>query len=314
MKPKVLIVLLLSFAISTAGAKKDTAAVEFISSESGICKINLHNYELTKPAERAIVFGVGKIVDTYKDTFGFSYPDNFKVTITIFSNKDEFLEYQRKRIGKIVSESGYYDFGHRETVVLNEKNTKKTKDAKEMVGLVFHEANHLILRYHIPWVPSWVNEGLSEYFEGLNVFGENRRVYLQENRIKWCKYWIKKGFPIKLEDYISLSYDEWMSFRKRDSNAAYTIGYSLVYFMMSRSSTEKILKELLWDFRRHEKGANSIETINKHYPGGFEKFKRNWLKWIPKARSYRPLRSLRKKAEKAKKDASTDNQSSKNKK
>jgi len=298
-KPKTLIVLLLSFTISTA------AAGEFVSFESGICKFNLYDYELTTHVERAIVFGVSRIVDTYKETFGFDYPDNFKVKVTIFGDKDEFLKYQKKQAGKIISETGYYDGACHETVVLQEKNTKKTKDAKEMVGVLFHEANHLILTYHIPWCPSWLNEGLSEYFEGLNVFGENSRVYLQDNRSKWCKYWLKKGFPIELERYIMLSHDEWMRFRKAEPNAAYTIGYSLVYFMMSRESTEKVLRELLWEFKKHGQNADSIQTINNHYPGGFEKLERNWRKWIPRARPYRPLRALRKQAMKTKKDSAS---------
>ena len=288
MKLKALIALLLSLAISTA------TAAELVSFDSGICKFNLHDYELTKPVERAIVFGVSRILDTYKETFHFAYPNDFKVKVTIFGNEDEFLKYQKKQLGSIISETGYYSGWYRETVVLQKKDTKKTKDTKEMVGIVFHEANHLILRYNIPWCPDWVNEGLSEYFEGLNVFGEDRRVFLQENRSKWCKRWLKKGFPIELDKYLSLSHNEWMNFRKRNSNAAYTIGYSLVYFMMSRSSTEKVLKELLWQFKEHGKKANSLQTINDCYPGGFKKFERNWRKWIPRARPYRPLRTLRK--------------------
>lgn len=300
MKSKAFIVLPFLFIASTA------TAGEVVSFDSGICKINLHNYELTKPVERAIIFGVSRILDTYRETFGFSYHDDFKVKITIFGNKDEFLKYQKERIDKIISDTGYYDSKHRETVVLNEKNTKKTEDAKKMVGVIFHEANHLILRYHIPWVPTWVNEGLSEYFEGLNVFGENRRVYLQKNRSYWCKRWVKEGFPIELDEYIGLSYDEWMRFRKRDPNAAYTVGYSLVYFMMSRSNTEKVLKELLWEFKRHGKKADSVQIINDFYSGGFQKFERSWRKWIPRARSYRPLRALRKEAAGDQKHSSAD--------
>jgi hypothetical protein len=303
-KLKALIALLLLFAIGTA------TAGEFVSLDSGICKFNLHDYELAPHVERAIVFGVSRILDTYKDTFGFPYPDDFKVKVTIFSNEDEFLKYQKKQLGSIISETGYYSGRYHETVVLQKKYTKKTKDAKKMVGIVFHEANHLMLRYSIPWCPSWVNEGLSEYFEGLNVFGENRRIFLQKNRSYWCKHWLKKGFPIELGEYLNLSYDKFMSFRQKDVNAAYTIGYSLVYFMMSRSSTEKVLKELLWEFKKHGKKANSIQTINKHYPGGFEKLERNWRKWIPRARPYRPLRALRKEAAKVKKDSAADNQAS----
>lgn len=167
MSPRAVIVWLLFSIIGIAGA------ADLKSYESGICIFNLHNCELTPPVERAIVFGVSRILDTYKETFGFSYPDNFKVKVTIFGDKDKFLKYQKEQLGSIISETGYYSSRYRETVVLQQKNTKKTSDAKEMVRTVFHEANHLLLRYNIPRCPKWVNEGLSEYFEGLNVFGEN---------------------------------------------------------------------------------------------------------------------------------------------
>lgn len=272
----------------------EVAAQDFKSYESGICTFNLQGCELTPPVERGIVFGISLILDTYKETFGFYYPDDYKVKVTIFTDKSKFLEYQKKQIGSIGSNSGYYSGQYRETVALWKTYSKKTKDAKKMVGLVFHEANHMILRHNIPWCPDWVNEGLSEYFDGLNVFGKNKRVFLNSNQSKWCKYWLKEGFPIKLEEYISLDHDGWMKFRKKDMNAAYAIGYSLVYFLMSRSNTEKVLKELLWEFKKEGKKADSIKVINENYPGGFAKFEKQWRQWIPKARPYRPLRALRK--------------------
>ncbi len=125
-----------------------------------------------------------------------------------------------------------------------------------------------------------------------------QRIFLKKNRSDWCKYWLKNSFPMGLKEYISLSYDDWMAFRRKDANAAYTIGYSIVYFMMSRHTTQKVLKEILWDLKEHGKDADSVKTIDEHYPGGFKKFEKMWKKWIPRARSYRPLRALRKKADK----------------
>ena len=291
----------------------NSQAEEFITYEVGICRFNLHDYEMTKPVERAIVFGISRLADTYRDTFGFWLPDNFKVKVTIICGKEKFKEYQKKQIGKIISETGYFSGRHWETVVLQPKDSKKTKDAKTMIGVVFHEANHMMMAWCVPWCPDWLNEGLSEYFEGLNVMGENRRVYLQEARSYWFKRWARKGFPIELKEYLSLSHDQWMSLRGRDINAAYTIGYSLIYFMMSRESTEKVLKELLWEFRRYGPEADSIKIINENYPGGLEKLERNWKKWIPRARPYRPLRALRKQKEKSKEQTATADQNSKKK-
>ncbi len=292
MKSKAVIVLFFLFAISAAFAKGEVAAGEFVSFESGVCQFNLRGYKLSKAIEAAIVFGISRILDTYKETFGFSYPDDFKVKVTIIGDQDKFKEYQKNQLGLIISETGYYSGKYREAVVWKGEKTS------EMLTTLFHEASHLILKYHVPWCPEWVNEGLAVYFGGLDVIGRNKRILLQKNFHSWCKHWLKNGFPIELYKYVSLSHDEWVNLRKKDSNAAYSIGYSLVYFMMSRRSTEGVLKELLWAFKRHGKEANSLQTINECYPGGFEKFERMWRKWIPRAKPYRPLRALRREAEK----------------
>ena len=293
MKPRVAILFVLFFAIGTS-------ADEFNSYEAGICIFRLQACELTKPVERAIVFGVTRIFDTYKESFGFDYPEDYKIKITIFATKDNFITYQKKQGKKSLASVAYYSVRFREAVVYWKTYSKKTEDAKKMVSSVFHEASHMLLMAKVPGIPLWINEGLAEYFDGLNVFGENRRVYLHKNSQKWLKRWAKKGFPIGLENYLSLSSSEWYKFDEKieNCNAGYIIGYSLVYFMMSRNNTEAVLKELLWEFKKQGKQANSVKVVNIHYPGGCERFEQIWHKWILRARPYRPLRTLRKHVDK----------------
>jgi hypothetical protein len=272
---------------------------EFITYEVGDCRFKLYDFKLAKPIERAIVFGVSLIMDTYRQTFGFEFPDDFKVNVTIICGKDKFLKYQQEQLGEVISESGYYASKYRETVVLLNKYSDKAKNAKaieRMVSIVFHESNHMILRYQIPSVPNWVNEGLSEYFEGFKVFGSDKRVYLQQRKQNWCKYWVKNGFPIELDRFLNMSHKEFHDFDKsHQGSPGYTMGYSLVYFMMSSRKTETILKEILWDMKRSGKTGkiDSVKVINDNFPGGLERFERQWKMWIPAAREYRPLRSLR---------------------
>ncbi len=298
MKFKALIFLLLSCTIHI------WAAGEVVSYESGICRFNLHGYKMRPHIERAIVFGVSRIIDTYRDTFGFSFPEDFKVNVTLIAGRKEFLSYFKKQTGSNDTKlTGYYSFQQNEAVVWVQNDKHKT------IGTLFHETSHLLLAHHIPWCPKWVNEGLAEYFEGLKVIGEKKRVFLQEQRSKWCQYWLKKGFPIKLDEYLRLNHDEWWKLYEKDANAAYTIGYSLIYFLMSSGRTEYVLKEILWDFKIRGPKANSIEVINANYPGGYAKLEKRWLKWIPKARPYRPLRALRKHAEKELREKQRNNSS-----
>jgi len=289
MKSKAIIVLLVVFTINTAVAE------QFVTYDSGICSFKLQDYKLSGEIEDAIVFGVCRIVDTYKEMFGFAFPDDFRVKVTIFGTQDGFKKYQIEQCGSVLSETGYFTSNHGEAVTWVNHSTEK------MIGMVFHEISHRILAYQIPWCPTWVNEGMAEYFEGLKVIGPNKRVFLQQSCSNWCKHWVKNGFPMELKKYVSLSHEEWDKFREKDINAAYTIGYSLVYFMLSHENNEKVLKELLWEFKRQGKEAKSLKVINDCYPGGVERFERVWRKWIPRARQYRALRALRVEAEKQQK-------------
>lgn len=287
-----LVILLLLPAVGGALAKEQAADEGFMFIDANICRFKLKGYEPSEAIREAITFGVTLIIETYREKFGFDYPDDFVVNITVINDQQQFFDYQRKQLGKVVSEVGYYNPEESEVVVC------KCGQRREFINSIYHEASHLILMEHISWCPVWVNEGLAEYFAGLRVIGSNKRIFLKKTQSDWCKYWLKNGFPIELEKYVSLSYDEWIQFREKDINAAYTIGYSLVYFMMSRHKTQEVLKELLWDFKEHGKDANSLKTIDEHYPGGFKKFERIWKRWIPRAKPYRPLRTLRKKADK----------------
>lgn len=261
--------------------------IYFETFSSGICNFKLQGYEMTNPVKNAIVFGITKIYQTYTDTFEFKYSERFRVRVTIFNDKALFLEYQKAHLGKIISQGGYYTPTSNETVVYKGENTK------EMLATLFHEASHMILRNQIPWVPTWINEGLSVYFEGLNVIGRKKRVVLDRNRYLWTKHWLKNGFPISLPAYLNFDNKDWSKFRDKNSNAAYTIGYSLVYFLMSAPKTETILKQLLWEFKLHGYRANSIRTINSNFPNGIANLERLWRIWIPKAKPSRPLKALR---------------------
>lgn len=242
---------------------------------------------MTKPVKSAIVFGITKIYQTYTDTFEFEYPEGFRVRVTIFNDKELFLAYQEEHLGKVISQGGYYTPTSNETVVYKGENTK------EMLAVLFHEANHMILRNQIPSVPSWINEGLSVYFEGLNVIGRKKRIELDNKRHLWIKHWLKNDFPISLSTYLSLDNDDWIKFRDKDPNASYTIGYSLVYFLMSSPKTETILKHLLWEFKLNRQNADSIRTINRNFPDGLANLERLWRMWIPKAKTSRALKALR---------------------
>lgn len=267
----------------------------------GVCNFKLYGYEMTPPVQNAILFGVDRILTTYKDEFSLPYKDDFRVNVIIIKDQDHFLEFQKQHIGKVISTSGYYSGSKKETVVWADNNIE------EMLDTLFHEASHMILRNQVPSIPVWANEGLAVYFGGLNVIGKKKRINLSQNRHSWMKHWAENGMPIPLDVYLALDHKSWMALRKKDSNVAYTIGYEVVYFMMSNSRNQNMFGQIINQYKIKGEQAKATEMIDEYYKGGFEKFQEHWFKWIPKARNSRPLRALKKKPSSAKTENANEN-------
>ncbi len=284
MKIKILIIFLALNSLCIAGL------TEPIIYSDGVCNFKLYGFKMTPPIQNAILFGVDRILTTYKDEFKLPYPDDFRVNVTIINSQEDFFEYQKKKIGKVISQTGYFSGGPiRETVVW------ANVDTKSMLAVLFHEASHMILMRQVPAVPMWANEGLSEYFEGLNVIGKKKRINLQQNRHSWMKHWAREGMPVPLNVYLDMDHKSWMALDDKDSTVSYTLGYEVIYYLMSNSRNLEMLNKIINRFRLTGKKTKTSAMIEEYYKGGFKKFQEHFFKWIPKARKSRPLRALKKK-------------------
>lgn len=254
--------------------------------ETSACTFKLSGITLTEIQQKGVVFGIECIQKTYEDTFGFTYPEGFKIKVVLFREEKDFLDYQQRTIGEIITESGYFSPVNTEAVTWLQGGFPK------MISVLFHETSHMLMGHQVPWCPNWINEGLAEYFERLDLFNGKRCICINKDMMDWCKYWLKKGFPVEFETFLAMDYESWKQFDDSNDHAGYTIGYSIAYFLMTNSQTQNILKEILWDLKRNGYGANSVETVNRFYPGGVKKLEAHWRNWIPRAPLRKPLRAL----------------------
>jgi hypothetical protein len=110
------------------------------------------------------------------------------------------------------------------------------------------------------------------------------------------KLWAENGMPVPLNVYLDMDQKEWKALDDRNSTVSYTLGYEVIYFMMSNSRNQKMLNKMINRFRQTGKETKTTAMIEEYYKGGFNKFEEHFFKWIPKARKSRPLRALKKKA------------------
>ena len=167
------------------------------------------------------------------------------VKIKLFGDFKTYKNLQ-KYLTSLDSDTGFYSGKMRTIYVYKSDNFLRT---------IYHEINHAIVRQIITSIPSWINEGMAEFFEYFSVKNTGVSIKIQHNRLNKVRAWIKND-EIKLKEFLSFSNKEWKKKNYDVKSYSYTVSYSLVYYLFVRypGAIGKILKHL-------KKGETSIKAI-----------------------------------------------------
>lgn len=81
----------------------------------------------------------------------------------------------------------------------------------QTIGTTFHEISHLITAAHLGPTPPWLTEGLSEYFETMQVQGQGGVVYPSGSHINLLQ---SSALP-SLQEYLAFDRPEWHTTRQK---------------------------------------------------------------------------------------------------
>ncbi len=242
-----------------------------------------------------MVKGIHFMYKFYITKFAYEFPTDFAVKIRVFSDMNEYQTYtSRIASSPISSHIGLYVHRLQEVVVYQGPDTAR------FLRTVFHETNHLLLRSHSNFAPRWLNEGLSEYFEGLNVVGMEPMVEPQFRKDQNLKKRATTGEIPSLYSYLSKTNRDWV---KEDdiSDEPRTMAWSLIYFLMQDSKGQMLVKDMLHYFAKsHTVEQASIQAMDYFYhPQWFAEprlagnqyvpFEEAWLQWVEQDRTNQVL-------------------------
>lgn len=108
----------------------------------------------------------------------------------------EFRRLVQEAYGRSVNVIGYYDTSQDEIVVGPSSERFKT---------LVHEMNHFLVERIVPNPPTWLNEGLSEFFEEAAVDPEGLRVRLPAWRQRYLQRWKNDGQHPNLEEILQMT-------------------------------------------------------------------------------------------------------------
>jgi len=203
------------------------------------------------------------IIDFYKSI---NFPIKItKIDLRVFSSFDEYKSHQKLN-SNARSDNGYFSISKQEIILFDNDRILKTFN---------HEFNHYLLRSNFKSPPKWINEGLSEYFEFINI-ADSCYVLPQKKKIARIKNWIGTGLDNDIEQILIVSNEQWSKQNIEPEYRSSTISYAIVLFLMSNKDSELIIGEIINKLMNEEK---SVDIISNLYPGGFVEFKNNFIKF-----------------------------------
>jgi hypothetical protein len=242
------------------------------------------DFKLDTESSTKIKKGVNFLYNFYETKFAYEFSPSLVVRIRVFEDINAYKKYIRKASpGTTGSNIGLYIHSMKEAVVW------KNKNEDQFLSTLFHETSHLLLRSNAENCPKWINEGLSEYFENMDVSGKEVQIKPQLVKDEKVKKWLSSEKMPDLQSYLAKYNEEWDK-ENNLSDQPRALAWSMVYFLMSDAKGQMFIKDCLhYFYKKQPDKFASVRAIDSYYPGQRQKFEKDWKSWIPTERQNQVL-------------------------
>jgi hypothetical protein len=231
-------------------------------------------YELSSDERRSIRSRVQRMIELYRTELGIRVPPGFSVDLAIHGSGRSYDE----RAGAMRRAAGFYNHKSGKAVVAGRGESETHRTA-------LHESSHAVLMHAVPRVPAWLNEGLAEYFEQLEVSAGVSRIPADGRRHRLLASAVGAAEVGPLRELFEMHPATLLGLPDRAMYLAYTQSWSVVTFLMEDQENRSRLREILDGTRR---GRGASEAVERAMPGGIERLEADWRAWLAGgARSHR---------------------------
>lgn len=232
------------------------------------------DYRIAASVRERLTSHVRKIFAIYKQALQIDYPQTREFRIVIYGSELEYRRYQRQVAPILENAAGFY----------NSRTNQITTwgmDDRPLLRLITHEVSHAISASHGRFVPTWLNEGLAEYFEQIDVAGLGARVPVSTHWLAVLKrrQWHRQ--PPDLRHVLDAPHQDWYAANGPDQ-LSYATSWSLVWFLMDSAPGRELVRELLATPQQPDQ-VNTSRLIAARWPGGLPAFTDAWRQWLGKA-------------------------------
>ena len=195
--------------------------------------------------------------------------------LRLLPDNSSFSRYRRQHAPKLDTNTGFYMPAKNEAVV----RILPGRDGDDhTLEIVRHETTHLIAAALFGNLPDWLNEGLAEYFERLDIDGQAKIIRPSPYYLKLLRKRLRRGTLPDLQQHLRLSHRQW---KREDQALRYAIGWSVVFFLTTEPQGRHLLASLLGAQAAHRcRRFSTADFLEQHHPGGIAALNRNWRRWV----------------------------------
>ena len=149
----------------------------------------------------------------------------------------------------------------------------KTTNPQQL--LIYHElSHHFVSQILGKRPPSWLNEGLSEYFKHCTIHKKAVRHTFTEYEQGRVRTMYMLG-EVNLPTFLNSSQGKFMKQQMTDEQYSYILSHALVTFWIE-SVPREIFKKFISVLQNKNDPSTVSEQINLVYPGGFQQFEKDF--------------------------------------
>ena len=224
---------------------------------------------LPQDLKEQIVTGTHLTYAQWREWLGDDALQKSEIKLRFLGDAQRFKDIYGQPTGKEWTTTGFYRTRSNEALILYTPAYRASALAN-----AFHEISHLMTAWHLGATPPWLNEGLAEYYETLQISAQQTRF---DNNALHLQLLQAQG-PVPLEQLTSLSRKAWM---QNDVQRRYASAWSLIAFMMDSTPGRQTLRrviEMAHDSRCQAR-PDLRESLSS-YPGGLPGLERDWQAWL----------------------------------
>ena len=213
--------------------------------------LDLNTENLPYDFNQKLTQKLNKLFEIYGQLLDRSSLKKVDINLRIYLSKTAFKQIKTKHNMPISDNTlGFYSHATNQAYLLLTHHEATMRTA-------IHEATHAINRGIIGYSPKWLNEGLAEYSEYIDVVGHNGRVYPNKN---WTDNNRMAETLLPLTVLMTASKKDWNSaLRAR----LYATSWAFIYFMMDNQQKKEMLAKVIRNEQKNLCDVTSQQQVEK---------------------------------------------------